>query len=223
MTTRCEINGCIKGKVFILSYHLIVRYFTLSSAHFHGGFEKSRISGYLLKQSKDGVWQKRFFETNDTFLSYYKSKKMTKLLAALNLTDVGEISLVGNINDNLGDGVIFQLELKNRNYVLRAKDMAEAQRWIKGLIAISNETKSRPSCEKRETQEPQQEVSLSQRAVVEDSYETHESQHDPYQVYVEDLLRQRRILGESSASAVPKRKKSQSDDFAKSAGCCIVS
>lgn len=52
------------------------------------------IAGYLLKKSKDEVWQKRYFETNSTFLTYYKSRKMSKLLAALNMASVGEITLV---------------------------------------------------------------------------------------------------------------------------------
>jgi hypothetical protein len=128
-------------------------HFPSSSAN--GVIDKNHISGYLLKQSKDGVWQKRYFETNGTFLTYYKSKKMSKLLAALNMPNVGEISLVGNINDNLGEGVIFQLELKDRSYVLRAKDMAEAQRWIRGLTVIRNEAKSNSIPEERETNESQ--------------------------------------------------------------------
>ena len=56
--------------------------------------DKNHIAGYLLKKSKDGVWQKRYFETNGTFLTYYKSKKMTKLLAALNMPNVGAIQVV---------------------------------------------------------------------------------------------------------------------------------
>jgi hypothetical protein len=58
--------------------------------------DKNHIAGYLLKKAKDGAWQKRYFETNGTFLTYYKSKKMTKLLAALNMPNVGEISVVSN-------------------------------------------------------------------------------------------------------------------------------
>lgn len=108
------------------------------------------ISGYLQKKTRDGRWQKRWFETNGCFLTYYKasgfgfvvcvvaahvrsreltyddsmiliaitalthhdhgplttkhdttrrdatrqSKKMTKLLAALDLVQVGNIKLV---------------------------------------------------------------------------------------------------------------------------------
>ena len=52
------------------------------------------IAGYLLKKNKGEAWQKRYFETNNSFLTYYKSKKMSKLLAALNMASVGEIALV---------------------------------------------------------------------------------------------------------------------------------
>jgi hypothetical protein len=60
----------------------------------HGKKSKNGLAGYLLKQSKEGDWQKRYFETNGMFLTYYKSKKMNKLLAALNLSTVGSITLV---------------------------------------------------------------------------------------------------------------------------------
>lgn len=50
-----------------------------------------QISGFLLKKSKEGAWQRRYFETNGPFLTYYKTKKKSKLLAALNLVDVDDI------------------------------------------------------------------------------------------------------------------------------------
>mmetsp|Transcript_24711 Transcript_24711/g.25343 ORF Transcript_24711/g.25343 Transcript_24711/m.25343 type:complete len:218 (+) Transcript_24711:59-712(+) len=131
----------------------------------HNVNDKNYISGYLLKKSKDGVWQKRYFETNGTFLTYYKSKKMTKLLAALNMSSVGEITLGGNINDDLGEGVVFQLELKDRNYVLRAKDMAEAQRWIQGLTILRNESKANVIPEESTTEETKSGTSQSTRLV----------------------------------------------------------
>jgi hypothetical protein len=113
------------------------------------------ISGYLLKQSQDGDWQKRYFETNGMFLTYYKSKKRNKLLAALNVSTVGAITLVsilpssfylmvtqiGHIDDTLGKGVVFQLELKDRNYTLRTKDLNDAERWINGLTKLRSEAR----------------------------------------------------------------------------------
>jgi hypothetical protein len=53
----------------------------------------AKMSGYLMKKSTAGDWQKRYFETNGCFLTYYKSQKMSKLLAALSLPQVGEIRI----------------------------------------------------------------------------------------------------------------------------------
>eukprot|EP01006_Ploeotia_vitrea_P006301 TRINITY_DN12773_c0_g1_i2.p1 TRINITY_DN12773_c0_g1~~TRINITY_DN12773_c0_g1_i2.p1 ORF type:complete len:191 (-),score=2.15 TRINITY_DN12773_c0_g1_i2:160-732(-) len=94
------------------------------------------ISGYLLKKSSSGEWQRRYFETNGTFLTYYKSQKMTKLLAALSLPQVGGIHIKGDIEDNQGKGVIIQLDLKDREYTLRALTVKEAQKWVDVLVAL---------------------------------------------------------------------------------------
>ena len=51
----------------------------------HTDQDEVSISGYLLKKTREGRWQKRWFETNGVYLTYYKSKKMEKLLAALSL------------------------------------------------------------------------------------------------------------------------------------------
>jgi hypothetical protein len=37
------------------------------------------------------LWQKRYFETDGERLRYYKSEKRTKLLASLDLANVGKI------------------------------------------------------------------------------------------------------------------------------------
>jgi hypothetical protein len=62
--------------------------------------DRNYVSGYLLKKHLDGSWQKRFFETNGPFLTYYKSKKRTKLLAALNINDVFRIIMVQYLQCN---------------------------------------------------------------------------------------------------------------------------
>lgn len=62
----------------------------------------SSISGYLYKQTRDGRWQRRWFETNGTFLTYYKSRKMERLLAALSLPQVGSITELSNDKDSEG-------------------------------------------------------------------------------------------------------------------------
>ena len=114
-------------------------------------YDAVHISGYLHKMTRDGRWQKRWFETNGNFLTYYKSKKMTKLLAALNLPQVGEIKAIEQgktieamvvsqgktveaMEDN--DGSFFTIELNERIYTLKADNMKEALRWVKTLNAL---------------------------------------------------------------------------------------
>ena len=100
------------------------------------------ISGYLHKMTRDGRWQKRWFETNGNFLTYYKSKKMTKLLAALNLPQVGAISLVGKSESidsvDVNDGGLFTIELNERVYTLKAEGEEEARRWVTKLNGLKD-------------------------------------------------------------------------------------
>jgi hypothetical protein len=131
-----------------------------------------QIRGYLLKKSKEGAWQKRFFETNGNYLTYYKSRKMSKLLAALNLAEVGEISVVNNIcspywerlmmcmqlnevDDLLGPGVIFQLELKDKSYLLRARTMQQAKQWMNVLKLLKAQNEPNPPAVPDQTQSRQ--------------------------------------------------------------------
>jgi len=86
-------------------------------------------------------WQKRYFETNGSFLTYYKSQKMTKLLAALSLPQVGGVTLVGPVDDARGPGAVFQLDLKDRSYVLRTTTLAEAENWVSVLIQLRDSAK----------------------------------------------------------------------------------
>jgi hypothetical protein len=135
-----------------------------SSSTANGG--ATHISGYLHKKTRDGRWQKRWFETNANFLTYYKSKKMTKLLAALNLPQVGEIAVVGaqvdveGIEEESGgngdsdrlsgssktsqssestkgnDGSFFTIELNERIYTLKADTPSDCLRWVQTLNAL---------------------------------------------------------------------------------------
>jgi hypothetical protein len=66
---------------------------------------------------------------------------------------------VGNINDELGDGVIFSLKLldkgdkKNREYILRARNLAEAEKWYEKLSAIKDAAASNTIQEEDEESE----------------------------------------------------------------------
>jgi hypothetical protein len=48
-------------------------------------------------------------------------------------------SQVGHVNDSIGDGVVFQLELKDRNYVLRTSTIGEAEKWMYKLRKLRDE------------------------------------------------------------------------------------
>ncbi|KAG9407558.1 hypothetical protein AC1031_002272 [Aphanomyces cochlioides] len=87
--------------------------------------------GYLLKKTRNGKWQKRWFETNGCFLTYYK-KQGQKLLAALNLPQVGEIvTLPEDTEDGPG---LFSIELNERIYTIKAKNQDEAKLWVEALV-----------------------------------------------------------------------------------------
>jgi hypothetical protein len=94
--------------------------------------DSSGYSGYLYKMTRDGRWQRRWFETNGVFLTYYKSRKREKLLAALSLPQVGLIDLKQYGPNEKKPGT-FTIELQSRVYTLRARNDEEAMVWIKIL------------------------------------------------------------------------------------------
>lgn len=104
------------------------------------GSDYVHIHGYLEKKTRDGRWQRRWFETNGCFLTYYKNKKMTKLLAALNLPQVDSIALLPDDHaeyasepEGSGTGNLFSIQLNDRQYLLKAKEKEDAQLWVDKL------------------------------------------------------------------------------------------
>ncbi len=100
------------------------------------------LGGYLYKKTRGGQWQRRYFETNGAYLTYYKSKKMEKLLAALILPQVGEIKVIPDEGEDVG---MFSLELNSRIYILKGKNSEEAKLWVSTLIRLRDEGMSRES------------------------------------------------------------------------------
>lgn len=91
-------------------------------------------SGYLYKKNSSGEWQKRFFEINGNYLIYYKNETMTKLLAAVAIPHIGDVKMVGDVNDSKGEGYVIQIDLKEKQYLLRAESYEEAEKWVKHLL-----------------------------------------------------------------------------------------
>jgi len=101
--------------------------------------DEASISGYLYKKTRDGRWQKRWFETNGVYLTYYKSKKMEKLLAALSLPQVGDIKIISADQDTEQLDGLFSIELNTRVYTLRGKSNDEALQWVSTLNRLRTE------------------------------------------------------------------------------------
>lgn len=93
---------------------------------------QSNLAGYLYKKSTTGDWQRRYFEINGSYLTYYKSQKMAKLLAALSIPQVGTIRML----EQTEFGAEFRIDIKDRQYILRAASVSEAETWVSTLIKI---------------------------------------------------------------------------------------
>lgn len=93
---------------------------------------KPIVYGYLHKLGRNGHWQRRFFETDGECLTYYKSKKRSKILATLDLCKVGKISV-----DN-GDptGCTFTIQVADRPYYLRTENNATCNDWVINLNRV---------------------------------------------------------------------------------------
>jgi len=94
------------------------------------------LSGYLYKKTRDDRWQRRWFETQGFYLTYYKNRRVEKLLAALSLPQVGEIKVIPPSEDPEGNVGLFCLELMSRVYTLRATTNEEAELWVKTLTKL---------------------------------------------------------------------------------------
>ena len=99
------------------------------------------LAGYLYKKTRDGRMQKRYFETQGFYLTYYKTRKTDKLLAALSLPQVGDIHLV---DDEDGEEGMFALELNTRVYTLKANDRKTAEVWVNTLKGLREQGRNNP-------------------------------------------------------------------------------
>jgi len=103
------------------------------------GKDEIYMEGYLEKRRSDGRWQERYFETNGTFLTYYKTKKMSKLLAAVRLSDTSEITVLDQKSSSIdpeGKGNVFSIVLNQKAYYIKAESRAIACKWVEVLTIL---------------------------------------------------------------------------------------
>ena len=99
-------------------------------------------SGYLLKCSSAGPHQKRFFEINGEYLTYFKTEKKRKMLEAISIPGAANIRLTDGYDNSskfssaqCGQKTIL-IDLRDRQYGLLADSVEDAQSWIKELLRI---------------------------------------------------------------------------------------
>ncbi|ETV87119.1 hypothetical protein H257_02113 [Aphanomyces astaci] len=97
----------------------------------------AELNGYLLKKSRQGRYQKRWFEATSHYLTYYKNAESDKLLACIDLWRSGNIQLGVPAGTTTTDTspADFSLRIGDQDYLLRAVDHDEAIRWVEGLKA----------------------------------------------------------------------------------------
>lgn len=88
------------------------------------------LRGYLRKKSRQGRWQRRFFQTSNQYLCYYKNQDSQDLLACIDLRSVGDIAKVEAAEAPSAE---FYLQLGGRRYYIKAKTPENAELWVAGL------------------------------------------------------------------------------------------
>jgi len=94
------------------------------------------LRGTLLKRNDSDQWSKRICETHGPFLGLLNTKN--KLVANLYCPTIQDIIIIGNVNDELGTGTLFNIKLKDdKNWMFRARSMNDAKKWKDHLILLS--------------------------------------------------------------------------------------
>ncbi|KAJ1432689.1 hypothetical protein B484DRAFT_447665 [Ochromonadaceae sp. CCMP2298] len=99
-----------------------------------------RMRGNVLIQNATSEWKIRSCELNGSYLTFFRKQKM---IAAIHLGQVGDITVVGKISDNDGKGSIFSLHLKEGRYFnVRVTTYADAVKWVKALVEARDKLRS---------------------------------------------------------------------------------
>ena len=86
------------------------------------------LEGRLKKQSRKGKWQARYFRTTNHFLTYYKTRKYSKICCCHDVCKAVDIAATGRFG-------YFDLEFPDSTVSLKAESLAEAETWVDNLKA----------------------------------------------------------------------------------------
>ena len=106
---------------------------SLRKSVFYPASKYDELKGYLRKKSKTGRWQKRWFEANDHYLTYYKTAESEKLLACIDVRQVTAIEFAAP-GEDVAPGE-FYIQLGQKKYPMKSKSREAAERWVTNLKA----------------------------------------------------------------------------------------
>lgn len=99
-----------------------------------------RMRGNVLIQNPAQEWKVRSCELNGSFLTFFRKQKM---VAAIDLEQVGDINVLRQIKDSSGQGFIFALHLKEGRYFnVRVSMYDDALNWVKVLVETRDKLRS---------------------------------------------------------------------------------
>ena len=102
-----------------------------------------RMRGNVLIQNPAQEWKVRSCELNGSFLTFFRKQKM---VAAIDLEQVGDINVLRQIKDSAGQGFIFSLHLKEGRYFnVRVTMYDDALNWVKVLVETRDKLRSHQS------------------------------------------------------------------------------
>lgn len=99
-----------------------------------------KMRGNVLIQNPAKEWKVRICELNGSFLTFFRKQKM---VAAIDLEQVGDINVLPPVKDNAGKGYIFSLHLKEGRYFnVRVSMHEDALNWVKVLVDVRDKLRS---------------------------------------------------------------------------------
>lgn len=102
-----------------------------------------RMRGNVLIQNPSLDWKVRTCELNGSFLTFFRKQKM---VAAIDLEQVGDINILKQVKDGSGQGFIFSLHLKEGRYFnVRVTAYEDATNWVKVLADVRDKLRSHQS------------------------------------------------------------------------------
>lgn len=99
----------------------------LATADYPGFDGVTPLSGFLKKKSRGGSWQKRWFETRNHFLKYYKNNRHTgNPLAVVDLREADDVRIVQRFGQ-------FDITGGDATFSLKAESLTQAKQWKTAL------------------------------------------------------------------------------------------